>query len=163
MLEPACWNWVPAAWLQVRWVAASIYGLIATPAIGYAFGLRAADFVDLWHWLREGKAAPTKAKAKASPRKAETTAISVQLRRPDVLATQFRAILRVAAAYPVKAMLPMVATLAEILAAREVLAEARAATGITAVATATSMSVATRPARICRFIRMRATWSGCCA
>ena len=64
---------LPAA----RWVAASVYGLIAAPAIGYAFGLRAADFVDLWHWLREGKAAPPKAKAKASPRKAETTAISV--------------------------------------------------------------------------------------
>ena len=58
--------------------------------------------------------------------------IRLALRRPDVLATQFRAILRVAAAYPVKAMLPMVATLAEILAAREVLAEARSATGITA-------------------------------
>jgi multiphosphoryl transfer protein len=58
--------------------------------------------------------------------------IRLALQRPDVLATQFRAILRVAAEYPVKAMLPMVATLAEILAAQAVLAQARSATGITA-------------------------------
>ncbi|HEX4009592.1 MAG TPA: phosphoenolpyruvate--protein phosphotransferase [Solirubrobacteraceae bacterium] len=58
--------------------------------------------------------------------------IRLTLERPDVLATQFRAILRVAAEYPVKTMLPMVATLDEILAARAVLAEARAQTGIDA-------------------------------
>ena len=56
--------------------------------------------------------------------------IRVGLLRRDLLATQFRAILRIAAEHPVKTMLPMVATPAEIEAAREVLAEARAATGI---------------------------------
>jgi multiphosphoryl transfer protein len=58
--------------------------------------------------------------------------IRLALARPDVLATQFRAILRVAAEYPVKTMLPMVATLAEITAARELLDQARADTGIDA-------------------------------
>jgi phosphocarrier protein FPr len=56
--------------------------------------------------------------------------IRLALQRPDVLATQFRAILRVAAEHPVKAMLPMVATLQELREARAVLDEARAATGI---------------------------------
>ena len=56
--------------------------------------------------------------------------IRVGLLRPDLLATQFRAILRVAAEHPVKTMLPMVATVAEIEAARQVLAQARADTGI---------------------------------
>ena len=46
-----------------------------------------------------------------------------------MLETQFRAILRVAAEYPVKAMLPMVATCDEILAARAVLAQARGRPG----------------------------------
>jgi phosphoenolpyruvate-protein phosphotransferase/dihydroxyacetone kinase phosphotransfer subunit len=58
--------------------------------------------------------------------------IRISLRRPEVLATQFRAILRVAAEYSVKAMLPMVATLEELQAARAVLDEARAATGVRA-------------------------------
>jgi multiphosphoryl transfer protein len=58
--------------------------------------------------------------------------IRLALQRPDVLATQLRAILRVAAEHPVKAMLPMVATLAEVRAARAVLDEAREATGIDA-------------------------------
>ena len=56
--------------------------------------------------------------------------IRLALSRPEVLATQFRAILRVAADHPVKTMLPMVATLAEVTAAREVLDQARADTGI---------------------------------
>ena len=56
--------------------------------------------------------------------------IRVALVRPDVLATQFRAILRVAAEHPVSVMLPMVATASEILAARAVLDQARSATGI---------------------------------
>jgi phosphoenolpyruvate-protein phosphotransferase len=57
--------------------------------------------------------------------------IRLALARPDVLATQFRAILRVAAAgHPVKAMLPMVATRAEVVAARELLARARRDTGV---------------------------------
>ncbi|MGZ4192059.1 MAG: phosphoenolpyruvate--protein phosphotransferase [Solirubrobacteraceae bacterium] len=58
--------------------------------------------------------------------------IRLALSRPEVLATQFRAILRVAAEYSVKTMLPMVATLAEITAARAVLDQARADTGIDA-------------------------------
>ena len=58
--------------------------------------------------------------------------IRLALSRPEVLATQFRAILRVAAEYPVKTMLPMVATLSEITAARELLEAARRDTGIDA-------------------------------
>ncbi len=58
--------------------------------------------------------------------------IRLALARPEVLSTQFRAILRVAAEHPVKTMLPMVATLAEITAARELLQRARAQTGIDA-------------------------------
>jgi multiphosphoryl transfer protein len=58
--------------------------------------------------------------------------IRLALQRPEVLATQLRAILRVAAEHPVKAMLPMVATLSEVRAARALLDEARAATGIDA-------------------------------
>jgi multiphosphoryl transfer protein len=57
--------------------------------------------------------------------------IRLALGRPEVLATQLRAILRVAAeGHPLKVMLPMVATLDEIEAARAVLAQARAATGV---------------------------------
>jgi multiphosphoryl transfer protein len=58
--------------------------------------------------------------------------IRLALARPEVLATQLRAILRVAAEFPVKAMLPMVATVAELRAARAALEEARGATGIDA-------------------------------
>jgi phosphocarrier protein FPr len=58
--------------------------------------------------------------------------IRVGLERPELLETQFRAILRVAAEYPVKAMLPMVATVGEVLRAREVLERARAVTGMSA-------------------------------
>ncbi len=58
--------------------------------------------------------------------------IRLGLEHRDVLVTQFRAILRVAAEYPVKAMLPMVATLEEIVAARDLLAQAREQTQITA-------------------------------
>jgi len=58
--------------------------------------------------------------------------IRLALARPELLSTQFRAILRVAAEHPVKTMLPMVATLAEITAARELLDEARRETGIDA-------------------------------
>ncbi len=56
--------------------------------------------------------------------------IRLALARRDVLATQLRAILRVAAEHPLRVMLPMVATAEEILAAREVLAEARRDTAI---------------------------------
>jgi phosphoenolpyruvate-protein phosphotransferase/dihydroxyacetone kinase phosphotransfer subunit len=58
--------------------------------------------------------------------------IRLALARPEVLSTQFRAILRVAAEHPVKTMLPMVATLGEITAARELLDAARRETGIDA-------------------------------
>ena len=56
--------------------------------------------------------------------------IRLTLDRTDVLATQLRAILRVAAEHPVKVMLPMVATVDEVAAARVVLAQARKDTGI---------------------------------
>jgi phosphoenolpyruvate-protein kinase (PTS system EI component) len=58
--------------------------------------------------------------------------IRLTLERPDVLGTQLRAMLRVAADHPVKVMLPMVATLSEIEAARDALAQARNDTGIDA-------------------------------
>jgi phosphocarrier protein FPr len=58
--------------------------------------------------------------------------IRATLARPDVLESQFRAILRVAAEHPVSAMLPMVATLDEISRARAVLEHARDGTGVTA-------------------------------
>ena len=47
--------------------------------------------------------------------------IRVSLAVPDVLATQLRAILRVAAEFPVKVMLPMVATVDELIQARALL------------------------------------------
>ena len=58
--------------------------------------------------------------------------IRLTLERRDVLATQMRAILRVAAEHPVKVMLPMVATPEEIREARAILSRARADTGIDA-------------------------------
>jgi multiphosphoryl transfer protein len=56
--------------------------------------------------------------------------IRLTLERQDVLATQLRAMLRVAAEHPIKVMLPMVATLEEIQDARSILDRARAETGI---------------------------------
>ncbi len=59
--------------------------------------------------------------------------IRLGLARPEVLATQLRAILRVAAdGYLLKVMLPMVATLDEIHAARAALDQARSDTGVDA-------------------------------
>jgi phosphoenolpyruvate-protein kinase (PTS system EI component) len=58
--------------------------------------------------------------------------IRVGLQQPELLATQLRAILIVAAEHPVRAMLPMVATPAELEAARGVLERARIETGVTA-------------------------------
>jgi multiphosphoryl transfer protein len=58
--------------------------------------------------------------------------IRLALLRPDVLATQLRAILRAASDYDVKVMLPMVSTLDELRAARAELDRARADTGIDA-------------------------------
>jgi phosphocarrier protein FPr len=54
------------------------------------------------------------------------------LARPELLAGQLRAILRVAAEHPLRVMFPMVATLAEVEAALEALARAREATGVDA-------------------------------
>ena len=56
--------------------------------------------------------------------------LRLSLLRPDLLGTQLRAILRVAADYPVKAMLPMVANVEELHAARSVLAQARKQAGV---------------------------------
>jgi multiphosphoryl transfer protein len=58
--------------------------------------------------------------------------IRLSLHRPDLLATQLRAILRVAANHPLKVMFPMVATAAELEAALAIMREARAATGVDA-------------------------------
>ncbi|HEV3376388.1 MAG TPA: phosphoenolpyruvate--protein phosphotransferase, partial [Thermoleophilaceae bacterium] len=52
--------------------------------------------------------------------------IRLSLASPDLLRTQLRAILRVAADHPLKVMFPMVATLDELRAARALLNEARA-------------------------------------
>ncbi|MGH3992501.1 MAG: putative PEP-binding protein, partial [Pseudonocardiaceae bacterium] len=52
--------------------------------------------------------------------------IRLSLSSPDLLRTQLRAILRVAAEHPLKVMFPMVATLEELRAARALLDEARA-------------------------------------
>ena len=48
------------------------------------------------------------------------------LHRPELLASQLRAALRVAADHPVRVMFPMVATVGELLRARDLLEEARA-------------------------------------
>jgi phosphoenolpyruvate-protein phosphotransferase len=53
--------------------------------------------------------------------------IRLSLARPGLLATQLRAVLRVAADHPVKVMLPMVTTVDEVRAAKRILAEQRAA------------------------------------
>jgi multiphosphoryl transfer protein len=58
--------------------------------------------------------------------------IRLSLDRPELLATQLRAILRVAAEHPLKVMFPMVATAAELRAALAILDEARAQTGVDA-------------------------------
>ena len=51
--------------------------------------------------------------------------IRLSLAEPELLRTQLRAVLRVAAEHPLKLMFPMVATLEEVHAARELLDEAR--------------------------------------
>jgi multiphosphoryl transfer protein len=58
--------------------------------------------------------------------------IRLSLDRPELLATQLRAILRVAAEHPLKVMFPMVATVAELQAALAILHEARLQTGLDA-------------------------------
>jgi multiphosphoryl transfer protein len=59
-----------------------------------------------------------------------TRGIRLSLAHPELLATQLRAILRVATEHPLKVMFPMVATAAELDAALAAVAEARAATGV---------------------------------
>jgi phosphoenolpyruvate-protein kinase (PTS system EI component) len=56
--------------------------------------------------------------------------IRLSLAHPDLLATQLRAILRVARDHPLKLMFPMVATAEELREALGVLEQARSATGI---------------------------------
>ncbi len=51
--------------------------------------------------------------------------LRLSLARPDVLRTQLRAVLRVAADHPVKVMFPMVTSLAELRAAKALVEEAR--------------------------------------
>ena len=58
--------------------------------------------------------------------------IRLSLARPELLATQLRAALRVAAEHPLKLMFPMVATESELEQALEILARAREETGIDA-------------------------------
>jgi phosphocarrier protein FPr len=56
--------------------------------------------------------------------------IRLSLEHPELLATQLRAVLRVAARHPLKVMFPMVATLDELEAARAAVADARRATRV---------------------------------
>jgi phosphocarrier protein FPr len=56
--------------------------------------------------------------------------IRLSLDHPELLATQLRAVLRVAAEYPLKLMFPMVATSAELDSALAAVAQARAQTGV---------------------------------
>ncbi len=56
--------------------------------------------------------------------------LRLSLEYPELLATQLRAVLRVAARHPVKLMFPMVATVDELDAALAAVAQARAATGV---------------------------------
>jgi phosphoenolpyruvate-protein phosphotransferase len=58
--------------------------------------------------------------------------IRLSLDHPELLATQLRAVLRVAADHPLKVMFPMVATVAELEAALDAVADARSATGLDA-------------------------------
>ncbi|HXW44429.1 MAG TPA: phosphoenolpyruvate--protein phosphotransferase [Streptosporangiaceae bacterium] len=51
--------------------------------------------------------------------------IRLGLARPEILRTQVRAVLRVAARYPLRLMFPMVATVSEVRAARDLVADAR--------------------------------------
>jgi multiphosphoryl transfer protein len=58
--------------------------------------------------------------------------IRLSLEHPDLLATQLRAVLRVAASHPVKVMFPMVAVLDELEAALAAVTVARSETGVEA-------------------------------
>jgi multiphosphoryl transfer protein len=55
--------------------------------------------------------------------------VRLSLERPDLLDTQLRALIRVAADHPVRIMFPMISTLAELRAARDAVERARAAVG----------------------------------
>ena len=56
--------------------------------------------------------------------------IRLGLARPDLLLAQLRALVRVAADHPVRAMFPMIATIDELVAARALFARASASTGV---------------------------------
>jgi len=58
--------------------------------------------------------------------------LRLSLQHPDLFAVQLRAVLRVAAAHPVKLMFPMVSTVDELDAALAAVAQARRATGVQA-------------------------------
>ncbi len=58
--------------------------------------------------------------------------VRLSLEHPELLATQLRAVIRVAGEHPIKIMFPMVATAAELEAALAAVAQARAATGVDA-------------------------------
>jgi phosphocarrier protein FPr len=58
--------------------------------------------------------------------------LRLSLARPELLAVQLRAVLRVAAEHPLKVMFPMVSVASELDAALELLKAARAETGISA-------------------------------
>jgi len=58
--------------------------------------------------------------------------LRLSLQHPELLATQLRAVLRVAAAHPLKVMFPMVSTVDELDAALAAVAQARAGAGVQA-------------------------------
>jgi multiphosphoryl transfer protein len=67
--------------------------------------------------------------------------IRLGLSRPELLVTQLRAVLRVAADHPVRVMFPMVATVDEVRQAREILQEARESLVAAGVAVPESIDV----------------------
>ena len=69
------------------------------------------------------------ARSRSRTRSSDAAASGSSLAEPDLLRTQLRAILRVAAEHPLKVMFPMVATLEELRAARALLDEARGRLG----------------------------------
>ena len=52
-----------------RWIAAGLFAALASVTVGYAFGLRASDFVQSWRWIR-GSDRPARSAAAATSRKA---------------------------------------------------------------------------------------------
>src|ERR671931_1196534 len=90
------------------------YGQIAGALEGRPVGLRNLD-------VGADKPLPClRARPEANPFLG-VRGIRLQLERPELLETQFRAVLRTAAEHPLKVMFPMVATLAEYRHARSAL------------------------------------------